>query len=93
MKKFVIVLVLALLCGMYSCTYKTGQIVGLPTDKQMTEKEKEFQKNLFDGDIFVQVRLNNGDTVNAVITEKRWKENNPAVEVSSDFNNGTYLVK
>ena len=65
----------------------------IPTFKQMTADERKFSEDLFRGDTMVRVRLENGDTIMAAVSVKRWKENKPDVEVSNDHNGGMYLVK
>jgi len=86
---------LLLLTIMVSCQKsKKGRILGGYCFKEFNQKEKEDVKSLWDGEVFTEVVLENGDTIHAAIAEtelaERLAKNKLNVEVIIDGNNNDF---
>jgi hypothetical protein len=98
-KYIVLVCVAGLLITFTSCVEKKqGKLTGGYHFKELTTKEKEDEKMLFDGDVLTEVILNTGDTIHAAISQKKLAEklakNDLDVEVSMDGkNNDFYFIE
>lgn len=90
---------LLLLTIMVSCQKtKKGRILGGYCFKELTQKEKEAVKSLWDGDVCTEVVLENGDTIHAAINQKKLAEklakDDLNVEVTVDGkNNDFYFIE
>jgi len=66
----VMLLTMTIFIGCRNKGIKKGRILGGYCFKEFNQKEKEDVKFLFDGDIFTEVVLENGDTIHAEIDQK-----------------------
>jgi hypothetical protein len=89
MKKIIMITVAAIMLFCTSCAdQKKGTLIGRCNMNELTAKQKEDFLILWERDIFVKVRLENGDTIHAVMSEKRMcqrlKNNDRAITVTID---------
>jgi hypothetical protein len=94
----VMLLTMTIFIGCRNKGIKKGRILGGYCFKEFNQKEKEDVKFLFDGDIFTEVVLENGDTIHAEIDQKKLAErlvkNKLNVDVIVDGkNNDFYFIE
>jgi len=100
MRKYIVLTSIVVLLIVFTGCGKTkqGRLIGGYSLKELTTKEKEDEKYLFDGDVFTEVILKSGDTIHAVISQKKLAEklaeNKLDVEIIVDGkNNDFYCIK
>ncbi len=75
MKKLTTIIVVAIILFCTSCAEKSkGTLIGPCNMSELNTKDQENLSFLWEGDILVNVKMENGDTLHAVMNENRMCE-------------------